>query len=686
MKLIVATAIVALILPALSLADINNATATLAANTTLNLDAGTTGASGGDLLWNGGTLTPQGSATAYVAPTGGGAAGTAIYNSLTQQVLMALGASFSSAAITSGSLVMGAVVAVHTNGGNYAKILVTSNSGGSLVVTFTSYGTTGGGGGGGGTGGGANAPSITDVQNAASNIPSVLPNGGIAQGALFVVKGSNLGPATFIQQTSFPFTTSVGGTSITVTVGGTTVNVVMFYSLAAQVAGILPSKTPTGTGTLKLTYNGQSATFPITVVQNNIGIYTVSTSGSGDAIAFVNADAKLITPTHAANAGDVIVLWGTGLGPVNLDETMQVGSNQADMPNVPLQVYIGGQPAQVNFRGRNGCCTSVDSIYVTVPSGVVGCAVSVLMQVGNMVSNATSIAIADNGRTCTPVNPMVPPGLVGQTGSYKVGGVFLERTVETLPGFTGGTMTTKADAGGASFEKVTYTSAPATGSQLDINSYGSCSVINYKQNTTPPTNTGGSFTPLDAGPAITVVGPGSFGTQMLQKSTIANFYGGQFDQTATTLVPGAYTITGPGGADVGAFTANYTLPPIFAWTDQSTITSVNRANGVTVHWTGGNPSGYVAISGSSIYYGAAAATTIEATFTCTARVSDGSFTVPPAVLLSLPPSGSNIPGVSVIPGLLSVENFDYQLFGPPPGLDAAVVESFFLYGSSVTYQ
>jgi len=242
---------------------------------------------------------------------------------------------------------------------------VTSDSAGSLALQYATYGTTGGGGGGGG---GGNGPSITDVQNAASNIPSGLPNGGTAQGALFVVKGSNLGPATFVQQTSFPFTTSIGGTSIQVTVAGTTVDVIMFYSLARQVAGILPSKTPTGTGTLKLTYNGQSATFPITVVQNNIGIYTVSTSGSGDAVAFINSDAQLITPTHAANAGDVIVLWGTGLGAVNLDETMQVGSSQADMPNVPLHVYIGGQEAQVNFRGRNGCCTSVDSIYVTVPT------------------------------------------------------------------------------------------------------------------------------------------------------------------------------------------------------------------------------------------------------------------------------------------------------------------------------
>jgi uncharacterized protein (TIGR03437 family) len=684
MKLALATAIVAFTFPVLSLADITDKTATLTAATgALNLDAGTTGSSGGDLLWNGSTLTPQGSAKAYVLPTGGGAAGTAIYNQFNQAALMAFSSQFSPSAINSSTLPMGAVIAVQTNGGNYGKLLVTSNSGGSLGLTYTTYGTTGGGGGGG-----SNAPSITDVQNAASNIPSGLPNGGIAQGALFVVKGSNLGPATFIRQTSFPFTTSIGGTSIQVTVGGTTVDVIMFYSLAVQVAGILPSKTPSGTGTLKLTYNGQSATFPITVVQNNIGIYTVSTSGSGDAIAFVNADAQLITPTHAANAGDVIVLWGTGLGAVNLDETMQVGSNQADMPNVPLHVYIGGKEAEVNFRGRNGCCTSVDSIYVTVPPGVVGCAVSVLMQIANTVSNATSIAIGDTSRTCTPINPMVPTGLIGQTGSFKVGGVFLERTIETIAGISGGPMTIKTDVGGGTFEKITYTIAPPTGSQLDINSYGSCSVSNYRQGTNPPSTTGGSVTGLDGGPSLSVMGPGSFGTKTLEKSTLGGFslYGGQFDQTATTLVPGAYTFTGPGGADVGAFTANYTLPAIFTWNEQPTITSVNRANGVKITWTGGNPSGYVSISGSSVFFGAAAATSVVASFTCTARVSDGSFTVPPVVLLALPPSGSSLPGGALIPGLLSVETLDYLPFGPPPGLDAAVVESIFLYGSSVTYQ
>jgi hypothetical protein len=188
---------------------------------------------------------------------------------------------------------------------------------------------------------------------------------------------------------------------------------------------------------------------------------------------------------------------------------------------------------------------------------------------------------------------------------------------------------------------------------LDVNVYGSCSVSSYR-GTTPPSNLGGSTTPLDAGPSIAVTGPNGL-SKTLSKLSIPNtiFYGAQFDQTATTLTSGAYTFTGTGGNDVGAFTANYTMPPIFTWNEQPAITSVTRANGVTVTWSGGNPSGYVLINGTSSAGAATGGTPINTSFTCTARVSDGSFTVPPVVLLALPPSGSTAPGS------LSVETYDY---------------------------
>ena len=305
---------------------------------------------------------------------------------------------------------------MHTTGGFYAKVLITSYTSGSLGLQYTTFGA---------ASGGANAPMITAIENAATNIPPGLPNAAIAQGALFVVKGKNLGPANVVVATAFPLPTSIGGTSIQVTVGGTTVDAIMYYSLAGQIAAILPSRTPVGTGTLIVTYNGlASATAQIVVVASNIGVFTLNTTGSGDAVATLPATNTVVSPSNAPNPGEIVTLWATGLGPVSGDESQP--AQQADLTNIPLKVFIGGQPANVLFRGRNACCSAVDTIYVTVPQGLTGCANSVIMQIGNLVSNATSIPIGTNGRNCVPIAPNQTGGGLG-SGTHSFGGLSLVR-------------------------------------------------------------------------------------------------------------------------------------------------------------------------------------------------------------------------------------------------------------------
>src|SRR5437879_2754349 len=98
------------------------------------------------------------------------------------------------------------------------------------------------------------------------------PNGGIAQGSLFVIFGAEMGPGSLVQQSGCPLprTQGLSGTSVQVTVNGTTVNCPMIYTSAGQVAAILPSNTPMGTGTVTVTYNGQaSPPQSITVVQSS---------------------------------------------------------------------------------------------------------------------------------------------------------------------------------------------------------------------------------------------------------------------------------------------------------------------------------------------------------------------------------------------------------------------------------
>src|SRR6266849_2958452 len=100
---------------------------------------------------------------------------------------------------------------------------------------------------------------ITNVTNAGSRLPRNALSAGVAQGALFVVSGRGIGPAEF-QQATFPLPTTDGlaGVTVQASVGGAIVDGIMVYVASTEVAAILPSLTPLGTGTV--TVNDTAAT------------------------------------------------------------------------------------------------------------------------------------------------------------------------------------------------------------------------------------------------------------------------------------------------------------------------------------------------------------------------------------------------------------------------------------------
>ena len=538
-------------------------------------------------------------------------------------------------------------------------------------------------------------PRVVLIVNAASSIRPGLPNAAIAEGAIFSIYGSNMGPTVGVPATSFPLRTDFQGTSVKVTVGGTTTNAIIFFTRADQVNAGLPSSTPVGTGTLTVTYNGQtSAAVPIEVVRNNIGMFTVNSQGSGDGIV-THADYSLVTATSAANSGEIVILWATGLGPVTFDET--VAAPGGDLTNVPLEVFIGGKSARVLYRGRNACCSSLDQINVEIPQGVTGCVVPLTLKIGNLVSNTVTMAVAASGRQCTPTNPAITQSDYARLlakGSYSAGGVSLLRStsISTSPGFPPlvppSTTTTKSDDGTASFIKVTGNLTGLFNSQIDTTIFGSCVVTTFSGAYNPLA--GLTFQSLDAGASIGVSGPN--GNKTLTKQTAAGFtfYSAKLGNgvAGDYLDAGSYTITGPAGADVGSFTVRLTLPQPLVWTNQASITTVNRANGVTLTWTGGDLAGYVTISGSSFVVLPDGASVVGATFTCTAKTSDGSFTVPAVVLLALPASGSiSAGGVTITtPGSLSLTGSSAAVPFQATGLDLAAATSAVYTSETVPYQ
>jgi hypothetical protein len=201
---------------------------------------------------------------------------------------------------------------------------------------------------------------------------------------------------------------------------------------------------------------------------------------------------------------------------------------------------------------------------------------------------------------------------------------------------------------------------------------------------------------LDAGAALSVNGPN--GVKQLVPSSLLGkgYYGATLgggtppNNTPLYLDAGSYGINGPGGADVGAFTLNLTVPPNLTWTNMSSIDTITRSNGQLVTWTGGNPNGVVTITGISFKLGSNqnGSDSVGATFICTAQDSAGQFTIPAPVLLSLPPSAviAPIPGVSIPTGQLSIASDTTPVKFTAPGLDYGYGLSSVSSGKSVTYQ
>ena len=81
-------------------------------------------------------------------------------------------------------------------------------------------------------------PTVASVVNIASYAVSGLPNAAIAQGALFAVFGTNMGPTTIQFAAGFPLPTNLMGTTITVTTSTTSAQAPIIYTSAGQLAAV----------------------------------------------------------------------------------------------------------------------------------------------------------------------------------------------------------------------------------------------------------------------------------------------------------------------------------------------------------------------------------------------------------------------------------------------------------------
>jgi len=545
-------------------------------------------------------------------------------------------------------------------------------------------------------------PSVSNngVVNAASFAKVPLPNSSIAQGSFFTIFGSNLGPAKS-PSLAFPLQTNLGGVTVTVVAGSQTFPAIPLFVGPGQINAVLPSAVPVGPATATVDFNGTSNSASFQVVAHSFGIFTVAQSGNGPGV-IDNAKYALYSLGNAAAAGDTAIIWGTGIGGVKGDE--EAGPLPGDHPEIPAEVYVGLTKAKITYRGRSGCCVGVDQIFFTVPSGITGCSIPVAVKIGDIVSNFVTMPIAESSgnRVCSDANGP-SPSTISQylTKGFSGGHISLDRTTTTSPGLppplgNGQPTTSTTDTGSASFSKIPPLDLSISNNPFQTTTLGTCTVFTF-------VGPGPSFTdnfqptPLDAGPQLTVLGPN--GTKQLTKQSKGSYSaqlgggGGGFggigggSTTPLYLDPGAYTVNnGSGGADVGKFTANINIATPLTWTNESSITTVVRANGQLVTWTGGDPSSIVVITGYSIQLGSNpdGSDSLGGFFTCYAPDSAKQFLIPSVVLDNLPPS-SLIPEVNIPAGSLSVASQQSVTF-TATGIDQGTLSSTVSSSNTIAYK
>lgn len=544
-------------------------------------------------------------------------------------------------------------------------------------------------------------PVVNDggILNAASYASARLPSGAIAQGAIFVVFGARMGPAA-IAQAGFPLPATLAGTSVKVSSGGQSLDCPLVYTLAGQLAAILPSATPVGNATLTVSFNGQtSVARNFKVVASSFGTFSVNSAGSGPGIV-QNYESATSVPLNSvlksAKPSQTLILYGTGLGALPAGSADNSAAPAASINQSQVELFVGSTKAAVAYAGRAPGFAGLDQINFIVPGNISGCAVPVLIKIGNLVSNATTIAIAPNGGACSDPLGLSSSQLerLSNGGTLKIGGIVLARIAFDIS-IAGFNLTSTIDSGSAIFQELT---AQTVGSSSSLNAGGTPSIgtcTTYAGTSSQPVD---PIQPrgLDAGMQINVNGPK--GAKMMMKTpNMIGSYDATFAQATggisipgagggsdPYLEPGTYRFdNGAGGADVKSFTASFTQPTNLNWTNKAAVVNVPRASGQIATWSGGDPTGYVMIFGYSSSDTTDAA--VNGYFVCVEQASKGSFTVPAAVLLTLPPTPSG-GGLGAPIGFFAVGAIPTPASFTASGLDIGTISSTSLTGKTVTYQ
>ena len=196
----------------------------------------------------------------------------------------------------------------------------------------------------------ATAPPPTPLITAGGIVNAASYSTPVTRGSLVSIFGTNLAAST-VASLPLPWSTSLGGTSVTV--GGVAAPV--YYVSPTQINFQVPYEVPAGSGTsVVVTSQGvPAAATPMALADYAVGVFSYArTATAWDPIVVHNSNNQIVTPASPATPGEILVLYGTGIGKLNNIPATGQGAPISPLSAAvdPITMTLGGAPVAIRTR------------------------------------------------------------------------------------------------------------------------------------------------------------------------------------------------------------------------------------------------------------------------------------------------------------------------------------------------
>jgi len=230
------------------------------------------------------------------------------------------------------------------------------------------------------------------IVNGASFRAASDPNGALAPGAIVSAFGSNLASGTQLALT-VPLSTSINGSSLIFSAGGVDYAAPLFFVSTGQSNAQVPFNVPTGgVVTARANFNGQdSASNPVNMATVSPGIF----ANAGVGAILHNSTFAAVTSSNPAVAGEFVVIYCTGLGP--LDHPVDSGVPAPGVEPLPRTltlplVNVGTAPASVVYSGLAPTFVGLYQVAIEVPNVASGDQ-QLVITINNVPSNSVIMTV-----------------------------------------------------------------------------------------------------------------------------------------------------------------------------------------------------------------------------------------------------------------------------------------------------